>query len=235
MEPNPLDDTLAAMPLRRSRAEEVAGLLRRSISSGEIPPGERLGTKEDLKGRLGVAIQTLNEAVRVLQGEGLITARPGPGGGLFVAQPAARARLSHILVDFEGGIALLNDCMQVRSALEPLLYHHVAECRSDEDLREMRAHLDAMEASFHDPTDYLIAAWELHRRIAQSAHNQVLETMFLALLDLLREGLRSVEGYRFDPETDHRVHVKLVDAIAEAEPEALQIAIKAHDLTLVDR
>ena len=235
MEPRPLDDALAAMPSRRSRAEEVAGLLRRSISSGEIAPGERLGTKEDLKSRLGVAIQTINEAVRVLQGEGLLTARPGPGGGLFVARPSARARLSHILVNFEGGLEFFHDCMQVRLALEPFLYEHVAECRSDDDLREMRTHLDAMAARFNDPTDYLIAAWDLHRRIAQSAHNQVLKAMCLAILDFLREGLLSVEGYKFDPETDHEVHVQLVDAIEEARPEALQAAIKAHELTLADR
>src|SRR5207237_2073986 len=48
---------------RVSRAELVARELEREITD-ERQPGERLGTKEDLRKRFGVAVATVNEAVR---------------------------------------------------------------------------------------------------------------------------------------------------------------------------
>jgi GntR family transcriptional repressor for pyruvate dehydrogenase complex len=40
-----------------------------------------------------VAPATLTEAVRLLQERGLVTVRPGPKGGIFVARPDPFARL----------------------------------------------------------------------------------------------------------------------------------------------
>ena len=53
--------------------------------------GERLATKDDLRKRFRVAVATVNEAMRRLETRGLIEARPGPGGGVFVARPAGAA------------------------------------------------------------------------------------------------------------------------------------------------
>ena len=51
---------------RVSRAELVARELEREIVD-ERQPGERLGTKEDLRKQFGVAVATVNEAVRLLE------------------------------------------------------------------------------------------------------------------------------------------------------------------------
>jgi len=75
--------TVRATPelaMRVSRAEAVARQLESEILGG-LEPGVRIGTKEDLRVRFGVAVATVNEAVRLLEMRGLIEARPGPGGG----------------------------------------------------------------------------------------------------------------------------------------------------------
>ena len=69
---------------RVSRAELVARELEREIVD-DRQAGERLGTKDDLRKRFGVAVATVNEAVRLLETRGLIEAQPGPGGGVFVS------------------------------------------------------------------------------------------------------------------------------------------------------
>lgn len=61
---------------RVSRAELVARELEREIVD-DRQAGERLGTKDDLRKRFGVAVATVNEAVRLLETRGLIEARPG--------------------------------------------------------------------------------------------------------------------------------------------------------------
>ncbi len=61
---------------RVSRAELVARELEREIVD-DRQAGERLGSKDDLRKRFGVAVATVNEAVRLLETRGLIEARPG--------------------------------------------------------------------------------------------------------------------------------------------------------------
>ncbi len=51
---------------RVSRAQLVARELEREILD-QRDPGDRLGTKEDLRKRFGVAVATVNEAVRLLE------------------------------------------------------------------------------------------------------------------------------------------------------------------------
>ena len=53
---------------RLSRAEALARELEDQISSGTLATGERLGTKEDLRQHFNVAVATVNEAIKLLDG-----------------------------------------------------------------------------------------------------------------------------------------------------------------------
>src|ERR687885_440239 len=86
-------DPSSSLASRVPRAEAVARDLEAEILGGRLTPGDRLGTKDDLRQRFGVAVATVNEAVRLLETRGLIEARPGPGGGVFVAASSVRAAL----------------------------------------------------------------------------------------------------------------------------------------------
>src|SRR4051812_44075816 len=64
----------ATIPVRVSRAESVARELESEILAG-VEPGTRIGTKDELRRRFGVAVATVNEAVRLLELRGLISVR----------------------------------------------------------------------------------------------------------------------------------------------------------------
>src|SRR3954464_16025563 len=86
-------DPSSLLASRVPRAEAMARDLEAQILGGGLAHGERLGTKDDLRQRFGVAVATVNEAVRLLEMRGLIEARPGPGGGAFVANSSVRVAL----------------------------------------------------------------------------------------------------------------------------------------------
>jgi GntR family transcriptional regulator len=64
--------------------EQLAGILRAQIVSGELARGERLPTILDLSVKFEVAQLTVRKAVQVLKDEGLVVARAG--WGTFVAE-----------------------------------------------------------------------------------------------------------------------------------------------------
>src|SRR5439155_1243423 len=87
-------------PAGRSRAEQAA--VRVADLAAEARPGTRLGTKEEMRQRCGVSVGTFNDALRLLQTRELITVRPGPGGGLFVADRTPTVRLGNSLPGYIG-------------------------------------------------------------------------------------------------------------------------------------
>jgi DNA-binding FadR family transcriptional regulator len=215
---------------RVSRAELVARELEREIVDLR-EPGERLGTKDDLRRRFGVAVATVNEAVRLLEMRGMIEARPGPGGGVFVARPAARVALSHMVLGFKSGSTTYEECLEVRDALEPLIDSHAARYHRAADIRELNRIVKRMEAAKDDPAAFFKCNWALHRRIAELCRNTPLRSMYLALVDFLEYSIDHAEFARFEGEAMVKVHRDLVKAIDDGEGRQLDAAIEAHQPT----
>jgi len=211
---------------RVSRAEALARRLEEEITSGGFPPGWRLGTKKELRERFGVAVGTLNEAVRLMETRGLVAARPGPGGGLFVASVSDQSRLEHTILGLDWARATLGDCLEMRNALEPLVCRDAARNHDEAGMRELRDLLAALERSTGDPHAWFRANWALHRRIAATGRNVPLQSVYLAIVSFLEGGL---EGFEFEGSDDVAgIHRELLDAIDEGEGPRLERAINAH-------
>lgn len=63
--------------------EQIADSLRGQIEGGDIGPGQRLPSTRDLMDKFGVANQTVQRAMRILQNAGLV--KSVAGRGTFVA------------------------------------------------------------------------------------------------------------------------------------------------------
>jgi GntR family transcriptional regulator, transcriptional repressor for pyruvate dehydrogenase complex len=214
---------------RLSRAEALAREIEEEISAGVLNTGDRLGTKDDLRQRFNVAVATVNEAVKLLDTRGMVEARPGPGGGVFVASPATRMRSGAMFMGFEWTEASMADYHEVRNALEPIIYHHAARHRSEADIRALRSILANMAAHLDQPRAYARYNTAFHRRIAKLSPNAPLRSMYVTLLDFFENDL-AVENL---PDAVHPdnidVHRQLVDAIEQGDMAELELAIRRHD------
>lgn len=83
-EPNP---ALAKVPRRRGTnlVAATTAVLRERIFA--TPPGSLIGSLHGLARSLEVGIVTLQQAARVLEHEGLLDVKRGPGGGYYGARP----------------------------------------------------------------------------------------------------------------------------------------------------
>jgi len=214
---------------RLSRAEALAREIEAEISAGVLTTGDRLGTKDDLRQRFNVAVATVNEAVKLLETRGMVEARPGPGGGVFVASPASRNRSGPMFMGFEWAGASMDDYHEIRGALEPIIYHHAAQRRAEADVRALRSILASMSAHLDQPRAYARYNTAFHRRIASLTPNVLLRSMYVTLLDFFENDV-AAENL---PATVHPdnidVHRQLIDAIERGGLPELEVAIRRHD------
>jgi len=220
---------------RLSRAEALAREIEEQISAGTLSTGDRLGTKDDVRQRFRVAVATVNEAVKLLETRGLVEARPGPGGGVFVAGPEARMRNGPMFVGFEWAGASMADYHEVRRALEPVIYRHAAQHRTGADVRALRSILASMSAHLDQPGAYARYHTALHRRIARMSRNAPLRSIYVTLLDFFENDLATAgpPGPVHPGNVD--VHRQLVDAIEQGEGPELGPALRRHDSRWLNR
>ena len=79
---------------RVRRARYICDTLREMISSGQLNPGDRLPTEEDLCKHFKVSRTTLREAIQMLRFSGLL--KVSPGRGSFVQEPDMSRLMSDV-------------------------------------------------------------------------------------------------------------------------------------------
>lgn len=113
--------------LKTSLVSEVADALRELVLAK--PPGEQIGSLTEVVAELGVGIVTVQQAARILEHEGLLTVRRGPGGGYYGARPddaaIERAFATYMRIHDIGyreafELAVLLDCEIIQTAARSL-------------------------------------------------------------------------------------------------------------------
>lgn len=128
---------------RQRLVQASADALRKMVLASE--PGTQIGGLRELAAALGVGVVTVQQAARVLEHEGLLVARRGPGGGYYGARPddaaLERAFAAWLSVHGSGN----HEILEMRTLLETELIAGAAECTDDALFDEVRALLDRVD------------------------------------------------------------------------------------------
>ncbi len=223
---------------RQSRAEGVADQL--TGIAGAAAPGERLGSKEELRARCGVSVGTFNEAVRIAQSRGIVSVRPGPGGGVFAATQSPMVRLGNSVLALDAGQTSVAESVRVRDALDPLLIEDALWHASPADIAELREILADMAAAAEhlDSSAFVHANWSLHARIAAVSPHAMLRSLYINLLDHIESHTLAVLPLGDQPLPDYiasrfTLHTGLVDALESRDRDQALALIAHHNTTNV--
>lgn len=217
----------------RTRAEQLAAAVDERIRSGGLAAGDPVGTLESLRAESGFAYATVSEAVRLLRDRGVLEIRPGRGGGLFVADRGPVVRLRHTLLSVEEEPRTVADAIELRDHLESLIDVGAARHRDAEDIADLRRLLEGMRRA-PDWDAFMHANWALHQRIAAISPNAMARAVYTSTLGHLHAASSRLDQdpatvtYRTDR---YRVHVDLVDGIADGDENAVRAAVARHNTT----
>jgi GntR family transcriptional repressor for pyruvate dehydrogenase complex len=109
--------------------------IRDAILTGEYKPGDRLASERELIDKFQVSKASMREALRVLEGMGLIETRKGTGGGIFAAEVNMNTTV-HSLTNFlHFKNVSIGDITALRYFLEPRLAQLAISKITEQDIR----------------------------------------------------------------------------------------------------
>lgn len=214
-------------------AELIAETIRQRIVQGELKSGDALPPEPDLMTEFNVSRASLREAFRILEAESLIEVKRGARGGARIRLPRddTAAKSVGILLQLRG--ATLREMFDARLIIEPPLIHQLANTRSDEDLAELRQHIDYEREHLSDFRAFGVAAAEFHRILMRQSGNITL-ALFVGMLDelYLRHLTRFIARARPDQLTLNKAsltgHTQLLETITARDGEAAETIWRYH-------
>ncbi len=185
--------------------------------------------------RFGMSKGTIREAMRILEAQGLVETRTGPGGGSFVGRVStepARSLLANYIYSRD---LTIGDIYQIRRALGPELAANLAG-RLDADAL---AELEGIIAAYaHPATDLAgeraqhMASLRFHARPAEHARNELLGFLIGFMAQMLSDLTVSRELYApVNPELRRKGHayqVELVAALRQGNKDPARQIMRAH-------
>jgi DNA-binding FadR family transcriptional regulator len=220
---------------RASRPLQVAEAMKQFVVSEGLQAGDKLPSEAELMALFGMAKGTIREATRILEAQGLVKTRTGPGGGCFVhevSETRTRALLSNY---FYFRRLTIRDIYQLRKQLEPELVAELAGKLDESAIAE----LHAITEEYKDPPQnreedrlHHEAALRFHASLARHSKNQLLGFIIGFMAEVLSEV--TTNRRLFEPRNTElwakgrEFQLSLLTALKQGDPTATRKIMSDH-------
>ncbi len=201
----------------------VADIDRSGKTVGDRLPPERVMLEEYQVGR-----GTLRESLRFLELQGVISLKPGPGGGPVVQQPDATSLATSLTLLLQFSHAPFRTIAEARGGLEPMMAQLAAQRMSDEQLLDLRASVDTMEEHLDNQAIFLEENKRFHDVIARGSGNAMFGYLVDALLGILDGSAIGIDYPEIRRTAVHKAHLNIYEAIASRDSEQSAAAMEDH-------
>ncbi len=191
-----------------------------------MQPGDRLGLKRELQQEFSAAGPTIDQALRLLAEDGLVTVRRGPGGGVFVDKSRPVLRLGTKRM-WAMDTRMYAENRELRESLTSLLATSAARSsdRDPELLERLKQAADDVEQAPVEAFETQQRIWEGQQLLLELCDNRTLSAIFGDLLTTAAEVLVTVDPPTTALEATRErrrvaAHVSLFRAVIDADVEA---------------
>ncbi|SFP20949.1 MULTISPECIES: FadR/GntR family transcriptional regulator [Actinomadura] len=216
-------------------AEQIAEQIEQRIVDAGWPIGEIIGSEASLIEQFGVSRGVLREAVRLLEHHGTARMRRGPGGGLVVEAPPARAVRRAAALYLRYRRADVQTVVEARRALELSCVRMVAQQARDPQVADrLRRILDAeVEVTKASGSTRFLRSF--HLELADLSGNSAIGLFAEILMELQSEFVNearrqpaSEEVVTADAHASHRAHLAIYNALISGDVERATSVMARH-------
>jgi GntR family transcriptional repressor for pyruvate dehydrogenase complex len=203
--------------------EQVVTQLQEYVATAGLKAGDRLPPERELAERLGVSRASVKQAIVVLEVQRLVDVRHG--GGTFLLKDTLNAEPVETLVARR---RRLPDVLDAREALETKLAELAATRRTEADLAEIDAALEAMSVQISDGQLGAGGDRLFHAAVTSAAHSELLAEFMHEIADQIAESRHESLQQPGRPARSLRQHRRIADAIRDRNAKAAVRAMREH-------
>lgn len=218
--------TIPARP--QKAAMLLARRIMRDVSRDRLRPGDQLPPEKVMLEKYSIGRGTLREALRLLEFQGIIALRPGPGGGPVLLDPDPTHLASTVLLLMQLKQAPFRTIVEVRGALEPVTSSLAAKRISEESLAELTSAVEDMREALRDQHAFLEANKRFHDIIAWSSGNALFGYMVNSLLGILDGSIVGMDYPNHRRAAILRAHEEILEAIQSRNSDLAYDRMREH-------
>jgi len=228
---------LTALRQRETLTSQLSKALRASIDSGELKPGDKLPSEQELVERYHVSRTVVREAISSLRASGFVATQQGVGAFVlrrsgWPAHPNGETKADVVQEIF--------NVLELRIAIEVEAAGLAAQRRKPEHVKQMREALDRMTEMIEASEDAIAPDLRFHHAVAEATDNSHFTHLFSYLGPLLIPRARVPTFHFYAP--DHvyaadpleyllhinREHEEIYRAINRQDSDAARSAMRLH-------
>jgi len=214
----------------RSKAEHVAQQLLDRIIAAKLKPGSSFATEAELLTQFNVSRPTLRESLKLLESQGVLERRPGPGGGIIVREPSTDLLAHSLSVFLRLHEVPFATVLKAREVIEPALTYEAAVNGTVEDFAELESSIARMKAldAQREQEAFIEENRVFHSIIARAGGNKVLE-VFWNTISILAAGEHHGIRYSIGNQTHVlQAHQRILDACRRRDGHAAAAEMERH-------
>src|SRR6185436_2493022 len=162
-------------------ASRIVADVREALFERRYRPGEFLGTEKDLAARHGVSRMAARDALRTLEGLGIVDIARGAGGGARITRGNPQLFAEALAVQLELADIDREEIMTAQGAVEGLAAELAARNATPAQVLSLRHLIDDAESKLDDLDAFTRSSLQFHLGIAEASHNRVLHYQLISL------------------------------------------------------
>ena len=162
-------------------ASRIVADVREALFERRFKPGDFLGTEKDLAARHGVSRMVARDALRTLEGLGIVEISRGAGGGARITRGNPQLFAEALAVQLELADIDREEIMTAQGAVEGLAAELATRRATPIQILSLKKLVDEAEALLDDLDAFTRSSLQFHLGIAEASHNRVLHYQLISL------------------------------------------------------
>ena len=228
----------AAIQSQKKSALLAQQIVDEIVNDGLVA-GDRLPPEAEMSAYYGVGRSTIREALRVLESQGVITIKTGPGGGPVVAPFDAGFLAANIALHLQLSGATFRDVMNARLVIEPAIAGAAAELGDDDTLKALNSIVENSaslpETAAASVRQNLVTdSADFHDIVAAGSGNPFFEYLMMAIHRITEPFAQQLSYAGERRERLVRHHREIVEGIASGDRDVAAGAMRKDLLEFFD-
>jgi GntR family transcriptional repressor for pyruvate dehydrogenase complex len=162
-------------------ASRIVAAVREALFERRHRPGDFLGTEKDIAARHGVSRMVARDALRTLEGLGIVEITRGAGGGARITNGNPQLFAEALAVQLELADIEREEIMAAQGAIEGLAAELAARNATAAEIASLKKLVADAESRLDDLDAFTRSSLQFHLGVAEASRNRVLHYQLISL------------------------------------------------------